>query len=250
MTSPKQTNSVERRTGVALWRQIADRIRLEITADLADETGKMPPEIALAKRFGVNRHTIRAAIAALAQEGVLRAEQGRGTFVIRRNRLAYPITKRTRFSAGLQNQTKSRSRNLLQAETETATAEIAEALGLNPDAKVIRIETLSQADGTPISRSSSWFDAIRFAGIEKHFEKTGSFTAALAAYDITDYIRAATTIDARHASTEDTRDLGLSPGAIVLMTRAIDSDLSGHPLQYAITRFAADRIELCIENSL
>ena len=37
--------------------------------------------MALAERYGVNRHTVRSAISALVQEGVLRAEQGRGTFV-------------------------------------------------------------------------------------------------------------------------------------------------------------------------
>ena len=41
--------------------------------------------------FGVNRHTVREAIASLVHEGVLRSEQGRGTFVEQRRRFAYPI---------------------------------------------------------------------------------------------------------------------------------------------------------------
>src|SRR6187399_2465806 len=96
---------VERRSGVALWRQIADRIRIDIAAGVFGES-RLPPETELSLRFGVNRHTVRAAIAALIQEGVLRAEQGRGTFIERKQRLAYPIGVRTRFSEGLQGQTK------------------------------------------------------------------------------------------------------------------------------------------------
>ncbi|MFZ2099583.1 MAG: GntR family transcriptional regulator, partial [Oricola sp.] len=79
---------LERKTGVALWRQIADLIRSDIAAGVAAESGRLPPEMELAKRYGVNRHTVRAAIAALEQEGVLRSEQGRGTFVRRRTRLS------------------------------------------------------------------------------------------------------------------------------------------------------------------
>ena len=55
---------VERQSGVALWRQIADRMRLAINNGDFDETGMMPPEMTLAARFGVNRHTVRSAMAA------------------------------------------------------------------------------------------------------------------------------------------------------------------------------------------
>jgi len=93
-------SSIERRSGVSLWRQIADKILQGIaTGDFA-ENSALPPEIALAERYGVNRHTVRSAIAALVQEGVLKAEQGRGTFVLMRKRLSYPIGARTRFSTG------------------------------------------------------------------------------------------------------------------------------------------------------
>src|SRR5689334_9615454 len=102
---------VERRSGISLWRQIADQIRQAIsTGEFAD---RLPPEMTLATRFGVNRHTVRGAISALVQEGVLRAEQGRGTFVERKQKLAYPIGVRTRFSEGLEGQIKDRRGILL-----------------------------------------------------------------------------------------------------------------------------------------
>lgn len=248
MVQKKSKSPIERRTGVALWRQIADMIRLGITSDLADDAGKLPPEVDLAARYGVNRHTIRAAIAALAQEGVLRAEQGRGTYAIRRRRLAYPISKRTRFSTGLQGQIKSRSGKLLETQTEASSPEIAEALGIEAGAQVVRIESVSIADDVAISRGTAWFDAVRFPDIGARIAKTISITATLASFGIEDYVRKSTAIEARHASVEDTHDLGLSPGAIVLVTRAINTDLDGNPIQYAITRFAADRIELQVES--
>ncbi|MVA51525.1 GntR family transcriptional regulator, partial [Agrobacterium vitis] len=67
VTGPK---AIERQTGVALWRQIADRIRVSISDGTYDTTGMVPPETILAGEFGVNRHTVRSALAALAQEGI------------------------------------------------------------------------------------------------------------------------------------------------------------------------------------
>jgi GntR family phosphonate transport system transcriptional regulator len=62
-----------------------------------------------------------------------------------------------------------------------------------------------------------------------------------------DYSRASTTVEARHADEADTRELRLSPGAIVLFTRAVNVDPDGSPIQYSLTRFAADRMTLLIQ---
>jgi len=238
---------LERKSGVALWRQIADLIRSDIATGGAAKNDRLPPEMELAGRYGVNRHTVRAAIAALEQEGVLRSEQGRGTFIRRRKRLSYPIAKRTRFSAGLGTQAGTTRTRLLQSGEDAASQTVSENLDIAPDTPVIRLETVSEADGVPVSRATSWFDANRFAGIDTAFEEHASITKALAACGVKDYVRKSTVIEARHASAEDIDLLRLSAGAIVLVTRAVNADSDGNPIQYSETRFAADRVELKIE---
>ncbi|MBN9003007.1 MAG: UTRA domain-containing protein, partial [Rhizobiales bacterium] len=86
--------------------------------------------------------------------------------------------------------------------------------------------------------------------IADHFIRAGSITRALKRADVHDYSRASTTIEARHADEIDTIDLRLSPGAIVLIARAVNVDLDGTPVQYSQTRFAADRITLSIETQV
>ena len=244
------TARLQRGLGVALWRQIADGIRSGIAGGLADGSGRLPPEAELAQRFGVNRHTVRAAIAALAHEGVLVSYQGRGTYVRRRQRLVYPIGERTRFSAGIGSQARDTRSEMTEAADEPAPAWVAAALGLEAGAPVIRIESLGRADGVPISRSSSWFPADRFRGIAELFSRTGSMTAALARSGVADYRRSSTAIEARHADEADMRDLQLAPGAIVIVTHAVNSDLAGKPVQCSVTRFAADRVELRVETGI
>lgn len=242
-----KSGRLQRGAGVSLWRQIADRIRVDISRDLADDNGRLPSEMELAERFGVNRHTVRAAISALAHEGVLHAAQGRGTYVRKQKRLVYPISEKTRFSAGLESQSRERKSELLGHRRELASAEIAGALDLSEGDEVIRLELLGSADGTPVSRSTSWFNAARFSDIADHFIRTGSITKALRGMGVPDYSRASTAIEAGHADEVDTADLRLSPGAIVLVARAVNVAPDGAPVQYSQTRFAADRITLSIE---
>lgn len=238
---------VERQSGVALWRQIADRMRLAINNGDFDETGMMPPEVTLASRFGVNRHTVRSAMAALAEEGIVRPIQGIGTRIERRDRLRFPISRRTRFSQGLGNQARDLEGKLLEASTEAAPAIVTDALGLAAGTPCVRLEVVSSADKRPISRSTSYFPADRFAGMAEAYERTRSITASFRELGLPDYVRRSTEISAIHAEGDDMRQLKLSPGAIILVAVAVNTDLDGTPIQFSRTRFAADRVKLTVE---
>jgi GntR family phosphonate transport system transcriptional regulator len=50
--------------GVALWRRIADALEQSIAQGTFQAGSKLPAETEIAERFGVNRHTVRRAIAA------------------------------------------------------------------------------------------------------------------------------------------------------------------------------------------
>lgn len=243
-----EQKSMERQKGVALWRQIADRIRASIAQGDFDQTGMVPPETQLAEQFGVNRHTVRSALAALGQEGIVRAVQGRGTMIDRKDKFTFPIARRTRFTEGIGDQAKGLEGLLLSSAVEAAGSAVAKWLALEPEARVIRLEVLRKADGRALSRSTSWFPADRFELIDEAFRRTGSVTRALREYGVDDYLRAVTEVSATHAEPDDVAQLALTPGAIVLVTRALNTDMQGLPIQYAVTRFPADRVEFTITN--
>ena len=66
---------------VARWQAIAAELRADILAGRIRPGERLPNEQALADRFGVNRHTLRQAVQALAREGHVHVRQGSGTFV-------------------------------------------------------------------------------------------------------------------------------------------------------------------------
>lgn len=239
---------MQRQKGVALWRQISDRIRANILAGLYDKTGMVPAETALAEEFGVNRHTVRAALAALAQEGIVRAAQGRGTMITQRDKFDFPIGRRTRFTEGIGEQARELKGILLSSSREVATPELSDRLQLARGEEVLRLDGIRKADGRAVSRSTMWFPSERFAGIDKAFAETGSITRALSACGVEDYLRDVTEISAVHAEPDDVAHLELTPGAIVLVTRAVNTDPQGRPIQFAVTRFPADRVQFTIRN--
>lgn len=242
----KSDAKVDQRGGVALWRRIADDIRLDIVGGKLARGEQLPTEAALAERFSANRHTVRRALAVLAEEGVVRAEQGRGTFVNEARRLSYRIGRRTRFSEGLAGQARDAHAELISTRQENATANVAQGLGLRPGQRVVRLETLSYVDNKPLSRSTSWFSYQRFPTIGEVFAETRSITQALKRLGVEDYSRRSTRISARYATPEEIRAVRLVPGTVMLVTEIVDIDADDRPIQYALSRFPADRLELVV----
>jgi len=74
-----------------LYMQVADKIKQRIDSGEWRDGESIPPEKALCTEYDVARGTMRQALKQLEDEGVLRREQGRGTFVS----LSSAITTRT-----------------------------------------------------------------------------------------------------------------------------------------------------------
>ncbi|ADZ68864.1 phosphonate metabolism transcriptional regulator PhnF [Polymorphum gilvum] len=239
--------NIDRGAGIAIWRQIAEWLRAEVGAGHFEPGSRLPTEAEIAARFGVNRHTVRRAIAALAADGLLRADQGRGTFVAAAP-ISYPISARTRFSDIVANQARAPSGRLIGSGTEEADALLAAWLDVPVGTLLLRIETLRVADGVPILVGTSWFEQARFPSLVKDYAETGSFTAALERAGLADYRRKETRIAAELVDAEDARLLEVAAGQPVLVVESVNLDPDGRPVQYTRGRVAADRVQLVVEN--
>jgi len=232
-------------SGYSAWRLIAEELRSEIVSGARVPGAKLPSEGELAERFGVHRNTVRQAVATLAAEHLVVSRRGSGNFVAEHTVLVHRIGARTRLSDSLGRRGRAAGRLLESAVEPVPPAEIAERLALGGGAG-LRLETVLAVDGRPLSRATHWFAADRVPGLAERFSATGSITAALRAVGIDDYMRAATSVGARHATAAEAADLGLPAGSVVLVTRSLDTLPDGTPLQVGITRFVADHVELDI----
>src|SRR5271168_4789023 len=234
-------------SGVALWRQVADGIERGIADGTFAPGERLPGETEIAETYRVNRHTVRRALATLAERGLVRAERGSGTYV-EAPRLAYPLRSRTRFSEIVGAGGHEPRGQLIDAAEEPATRELARQLGLKTGAPLIRIEALRLADRTPVCVSTTWLSAERFPNAGSVFASTRSMTKLLSHFGIRDYRRASTRITAAIVEATDAARLDLALGRPILVVDAIDVDTDDKPLVTKRSRFAAERIEFLVEN--
>jgi GntR family phosphonate transport system transcriptional regulator len=230
--------------GITRWRQIAEILGRDVTeARFAD--GRLPTETELAARFGVNRHTIRRAVGTLADRGLLRVEQGRGTFVAA-GHIDYLLGRRTRFSANLRREGLEPHHRLVASTRGEADDAVARDLDVAPGTPIVEIESVGQAGDVIVSYARHIFPADRFAALPDAFAATPSITAALAACGITDYTRRVTRMLARMPSDSEAFYLEQPMSRPVLHTESVNIDPKGVPIQRSTTIFSGDRVQVIV----
>jgi len=230
------------------WKRIADDLCLLLENGDMHEGDCLPPASELAARYGVHRHTVRQAYLHLQELGLVRTEQGRGTF-FQGAQLVYPLGRRVRFRENLRRQALDPKSKVISCEQVTASANVALRLGLKPGEAIWRVVMLNLTGTRPLSIGRHHVSLKRAPNLNEHLaEAAGSFTAAFAASGICDYERYSTKISARLASEEETQWLKLKPWAPVLVTNGLDCCGNGEPLQVTEAIFRADKMELLVEN--
>jgi GntR family transcriptional regulator, phosphonate transport system regulatory protein len=233
--------------GIALWRQIEGVLEQSILQGEFAPTGRLPAEPELARRFGVNRHTVRQAVRALASRGILRIEQGRGTFVDMRP-LDYTIGARTRFSSNLASRERLPSRVKLGIDEVELNGPIARALGLPDGSPGLRHRTLARADGIPVTLGTIYLPRAALPKAAAILAVNPSITALFTAAGHQDYRRAWTRIGTRLPSPDEAHQLEQSRDRPVLTTEALDTTAAGAPLAYNYTVWAGERVTLTVES--
>ena len=229
----------------ALWKSIAEALTTDVASGQYAPGDKLPTEAELSARFGVNRHTVRRALADMAASGAVHARRGSGVFVAARP-TDYALGRRVRFHQAVAASGRTPSRQITLRQTRACTDREAAALGLQTGALVQVIEGISLADGQPLAAFRSIFPAARFPDLLAQMAQTSSVTTALAACGLGDYQRASTRITAKLARSLLALTLRLPEGAPILRSEAVNVDAQGVPVEYGTTWFAGDRVTLTV----
>ena len=133
-----------------LYFQIASELESEIRREYSAQDA-LPSELELAKRFDVNRHTIRKSIDKLVMKGVVRRKRGVGLFVADSKTIPYELNAHSRVSGNFHTIGVKGDLKLTKRCLEVASMKDAAWLKCSPGEPLLMIETLRLADGVPFA---------------------------------------------------------------------------------------------------
>lgn len=232
-----------RQPGLAVWAQIADTLREDI-ASQSDDGDWLAAEPELAARFGVNRHTLRRAVDALIDEGLVERVHGRGTRVLT-GALTYGIGTDTRFTEQLAASGRTASVDLLDKAEFPATGAVARRLQVAEGAAVLRMTTLRGEAGFPLALSLHFLTGAAAMVARADYEG-GSLHGLLRRHGIT-LERKQSLITTRLPLPQDALQLRAPRNRPVLRVKGINACREcGLILEYVISQFRGDHIELSV----
>lgn len=228
-----------------LWRQVRDELASEMTRGQFAPGELLPTEQRLGERFGVHRHTVRRALQELREMGLVRTEQGRGSVVLEQP-LEYRMGRRTRFSENMSlNSLKARSL-FLYGDLVRASDVVAARLDVPPGTRVNYIETVGEAEGRRVFVASQYIPYVGMEELIGVFKSTGSLTSCYRHYGVRDYFRKVSRITTRLANAEEQRHLRLRRKRPLLVVEYVNVDKDDRPIEFGITRFDGERMELVV----
>jgi GntR family phosphonate transport system transcriptional regulator len=240
------TYPVNRQDGVALWLQIVGKLQGDIASGGLKPGNRLPTEADLSARFGVNRHTVRRALEELSRDGLVRVEQGRGSFVAE-DVLDYNVEARTRFSEWIRKHNKEPSGIVRQLREISADQRIAAGLGIRGGSRVVVLERLGFADDRPVSLARHYFPALRLKGMLQALQATPRITEALRSVGVDDYLRQQTRVTARLPTQTEADLLRTARNRPVLVTENVNVDRVGTIVEFALGCYPTPRVQIVFE---
>jgi GntR family transcriptional regulator len=184
--------------------RLYETIRQQIAQGELPANAQIPTEEELCQRYNLSRGTVRKAFDALANEGLIRREQGRGNFV--------NPPKLTLGSFTLSDSQPNQTRKLA-LEVLRANAEIAARLELNVGAPVIHAVQLQLLNDTPIMMEERHLAQSLCPDLVNEDIETQSLHWLLVHKYKLPLVRVTHTIEARSATASVAEELGVSVGS-------------------------------------
>jgi GntR family transcriptional regulator len=236
--------AVDRRLGEPLADQIARQVRSRVDDGTWPPHYRLPSEPTLARLLGVNRGTVRKALATLVEERVLVTVRGRGTFV------ASPVVEPL-----LEGRLRSLSEDFAAQGVASTTQVLSSSVGrlplpvqalLDVDAGTpgLRLERVFTGPEGPLAYLVNYVRADLCPGIER------TDFAGRALFDVIERDHGLRIADGRRtfgadaARPEVAAHLGVPTGSPVLYLEQITYLADGRPVEYSDVWVSTSRIKV------
>jgi GntR family transcriptional regulator len=243
-----------RNGNIPLVYQLGEAIRDKILRGEYGLGEPIPTEDQLQKFYGISRTTVRLALAKLVNEGYIRRQQGKGTYVNPQGLVTkgkakslsidmFGVKSTTQIiqSAGMKVKTE-----VLHFASEIPSGDIAGKLGINEKDPVLHLERVRYANDRPLVLEKSWIPAAQCPGLKQEDVKGSLYLALFKKYH--HHIAAAhQSLRAILASELDARILGLQIGDPAMLVHGVTYLDDGRAIEVQESHFRGESIEFIIE---
>ena len=219
-----------------LYRQLMDKLRGDMAADVYPAHSRIPSEQALCEAYGVSRVTVRKALSELTREGLLLRQQGKGTFVAA-PKLYSDLRDVNSFHDACRLMGQQPGARVIHAQLVSATERDREQLGCGDD-QVVEIMRLRLADDLPVMIETNRFP-LSYAWLLEE-KLSGSLYALLQTHGCAAR-RGIHEISLTYATATQARLLLAEPGSALLRLEQVIYDQHDRPLHTSHQVIRGDR---------
>lgn len=219
--------------------QVREAIEAQILSGDLPAGARLQSERDLAGRLGVSRVTVRRALDALKDEGLIRAEPGCGRFV-EDAALVEPPNALLSFTELGARRGLPATAKVIASRVRPASLEEAELAAIAPGAALFELQRLRMLDGVAVAIDQARVPLALAPAVEQADFRTTSLYALLDEAGA-GVVRADYTTEARAAEPAQARRLGLGVGDALLFARTTGYDARGRVVELGETFYRGDR---------
>ncbi len=234
-------SKLDKETPIPLYFQLKELIKDKIENGDLEEGDLLPPERELAEHFDVSRPTVRQALKELVNEGLLRREKGRGTYVAE-GKINYGfIQKLTTFYDDMEEKGYKLKTEVLIQELRDPREFIASRLNISADDKVVFLKRIRYVEEEPIVTVHNFVPSKLCPGLEKvNLENKSLYETIGKEYGLL-YSKAEISLEPAVADQDDQKYLKVDKGAPIHLMKNITYAQSGVIFDYFESRFRGDK---------
>jgi GntR family transcriptional regulator len=237
--------AVVERASKPAWVQIEEQLADRIGSGHLAPGERLPAERDLASALSVSRMTVRQALASLAARGLVERGVGRGTFVRKGPKVVHDLTRVAGFTEEVERQGLQAGARILAAGEHPAPDQIAQLLGIDSGAPVVRLERLRLGGDEPLTLEDSWVPGALFPGLLSH-DLSGSLYALMRErYDLAP-TSATERLEPVAARSHEAAALGVPEGAPLMLVERVAFAADGTPVEFARDRHRGDHARFLI----
>jgi len=234
---------LDRRSGIPLYHQIQQHLLRQIESGELPPGTPMPAIDKIARRMGVSLMTVRQAVRALSEMGVVYSRQGKGTFICG-TKLERDFRQVLSFTEEAGARGAVASSRVLSFEEQKPETDVRKALRLRSGERIYCLRRVRYGDTVPMGIESSCLPVRLCPGLPQKLNPEGSLYAALAEQYGIQLMVTDEVVEVGNASAEEARLLEVAPRSPVFFFTRTSYLEDGTPAEYVKSVYPGDRYKI------